>query len=201
MHENGSGRNEQFLKKTFHTMQMLTTKFLIIWQSCFSGEDFLNEPIRNKNCLGWPCLLMDPNEMSNHNRGSPIDTYFLRRLGCFLPRFGSFGQSVSEEKNSKNQPISNKNRLWRLCLLTDLGRNEQSVQRIFQSCFITNFGLCNYAVSEEKIFFRNQPIRQKNVLWWPRLLTDQDEMSKFYRGPSIDNSYQDSVHLAKRFQW
>jgi hypothetical protein len=49
-------------------------------------------------------------------------------------------------------------------------------------------------------FFRNQPIRNKNGLWWPCLLTDRDEMSNFYRLPSIDASYQVSVHLAKRFQ-
>jgi hypothetical protein len=29
---------------------------------------------------------------------------------------------------------------------------------------------------------------------------DQDEMSNLYREPSIDASYQVSVHLAKRFQ-
>jgi hypothetical protein len=29
-----------------------------------------------------------------------------------------------------------------------------------------------------------------------RLLTDRDEMSNLYRGPSIDASYQVSVHLA-----
>jgi hypothetical protein len=40
----------------------------------------------------------------------------------------------------------------------------------------------------------------KNYLWWPCLLTDQDKMSNLYRGPSIDASYQVSVHLAKRFQ-
>jgi hypothetical protein len=55
------------------------------------------------------------------------------------------------------------------------------------------------AVSEEKIF-RNQPIRNKNCLWLPCLLTNRDKMSKFYRGPSIDASYQVSVHLAKQFQ-
>jgi hypothetical protein len=37
-------------------------------------------------------------------------------------------------------------------------------------------------------------------MWWPCLLTDQDEISTLYRGPSIDASYQVSVHLAKRFQ-
>jgi hypothetical protein len=29
---------------------------------------------------------------------------------------------------------------------------------------------------------------------------DRDEISKFYRGPSIDASYQVSVHLAEGFQ-
>jgi hypothetical protein len=54
-------------------------------------------------------------------------------------------------------------------------------------------------VSEETIF-RNPPIRNKNGLWWPCLLTDWDEMSNIYRRPSIDTSYQVSVHLAKRFE-
>jgi hypothetical protein len=31
-------------------------------------------------------------------------------------------------------------------------------------------------------------------------LMDQDEMSNLYRGPSIDVSYQISVHLAEGFQ-
>jgi hypothetical protein len=54
-------------------------------------------------------------------------------------------------------------------------------------------------VSEEKNF-KNQPIRNKNHLCLPCLLTDRDEMSNLYRGISIDASYQVSVHLAKRFQ-
>jgi hypothetical protein len=51
------------------------------------------------------------------------------------------------------------------------------------------------AVSEDKIF-RNRPIRNKNCLWQSYLLMDQDEMSILYRGPSIDASYQVSVHFA-----
>jgi hypothetical protein len=54
-------------------------------------------------------------------------------------------------------------------------------------------------VSEEKNL-KNQPIRNKNRLWWPCLLTDRDGMNNLYRGPSIDASYQVSNHLAKRFQ-
>ena len=49
-------------------------------------------------------------------------------------------------------------------------------------------------------FFRYRPIRNKNCLWWPCMLTDRDEMSNIYRGHSIDASYQVSVNLAKRFQ-
>jgi predicted aminopeptidase len=49
-------------------------------------------------------------------------------------------------------------------------------------------------------FFRNQPIRNKNGLWRPCLLTDRDKMSNLYKGPSIDASYQVSVHLAEGFQ-
>jgi hypothetical protein len=52
---------------------------------------------------------------------------------------------------------------------------------------------------QRRRFFRNQPIRNKNGLWWPCLLTDRDEMSNLYRGPSLDASYQASVHLAKQF--
>jgi hypothetical protein len=39
--------------------------------------------------------------------------------------------------------------------------------------------------------------RNKNCLWWPCLLTDQDTISHLYRKPSIDDSYQVSIHLAE----
>jgi hypothetical protein len=48
--------------------------------------------------------------------------------------------------------------------------------------------------------FRNRPIRNKNCLWRPCLLTDQNGMSNSHRGPSIDASYHVSVHLPKLFQ-
>ena len=46
-------------------------------------------------------------------------------------------------------------------------------------------------------FFLNRPIRNKNFLWQPCMLLDREEMSKLYREPSIDASYQVSVHLDK----
>ena len=53
---------------------------------------------------------------------------------------------------------------------------------------------------ERRRIFRNQPIRYTNCLWRPCLFTDQDKMCNIYRRPSIDASYQVSVHLAKLFQ-
>ena len=47
---------------------------------------------------------------------------------------------------------------------------------------------------------KNRPIINKNCLWRPCLLMDRDEISNLYRGPSIDASYQVSVHLAEGFQ-
>jgi hypothetical protein len=52
----------------------------------------------------------------------------------------------------------------------------------------------------EEDFFRNLPTSNKNYLWLSCLLTDREEISNLYRGPSIDASYQVSVHLAKQFQ-
>jgi hypothetical protein len=62
----------------------------------------------------------------------------------------------------------------------------------------TSFGSFGKAISEK--IFKNRSIRNKNCLWRPCLLMDQDKMSNLYRGPSIDASYQVSVHLAEGFQ-
>ena len=87
----------------------------------FSAEkNVLKWPIRNKNFLWWPCLLMDPDEMSNHYRGSPIDTYFLRS-------FGSFGQLVSVEKNLKKSANHKQKSPLAARFVNGSGRNEQSL--------------------------------------------------------------------------
>jgi hypothetical protein len=46
---------------------------------------------------------------------------------------------------------------------------------------------------QRRRFFGNRPIRNKNCMWWPCLLTDRDERSHLHRGHSIDASYQVSV--------
>ena len=116
-----------------------------------------------------------------------------------LPSFCSFGKAVSEEKIFRNRPIRNKNCLWQPYLLMD--RDEMI--NLYRGPPID----ASYQVSvhlakwfQRRRIFRNHPIRNKNCLWWPYLLTDRDEMSNHNRGLSIDASYQVSVHLAKQFQ-
>jgi hypothetical protein len=46
---------------------------------------------------------------------------------------------------------------------------------------------------QRRTFFRNRPIRNKNCMWWPCLLTDRDKMSNLHRGHFKDASYQVSV--------
>ena len=75
------------------------------------------------------------------------------------------------------------------------GQNVQSLVRTAHRCFLPSFSSFGQTVSEEKNL-KNQPIRSKSRLWRSGLLMDRDEMSNIYRGPSIDASYQVSVHLA-----
>ena len=68
---------------------------------------FRNPPIRNKNCLWQPCLLMNRDEMSNLYRG-PSNQVLIHLARQFQRRRIFF----------RNQPIRKKNGLWRPCLLT-----------------------------------------------------------------------------------
>ena len=55
---------------------MLPTKFQFIWLSGFRGEEFKNQPIRNKSGLWRPCLFTDRDEMSILYRGPSIDASY-----------------------------------------------------------------------------------------------------------------------------
>jgi Zn-finger protein len=98
----------------------------------------------------------------------------------------------------RNQPIRNKNCLWWPCLLTD----RDKISTLYREPFIYASYQVSFHLAKrlEETIFRNQPIRNKNCLWWPCLSMNRDDMSKLYRGLSIDASYQVSVHLARRFQ-
>jgi hypothetical protein len=146
--------------------------------------------------MWWPYLLTDRDEMSNLHRGHSIDdSYQVSVVAMFVNRSG---------------------------------RNEQSSLRTFHRCFLPSFGSCLFYTLQVGIhilifFLANLAkgnmsfchhlvsvvchpftfhilIWNKNCLWRSCLLTDRNKMTNFYRGPSIDASYQVSVHLVKRFQ-
>ena len=123
-------------------------------------------------------------------------TFVCCQLYCTKLRFiwpSGFGEDFLKSANQKQElPVV-------AMFVNRSGQHEQSLERTFHRCFLPSFGSFGQAVSEEKIK-KNQPIRNKNCLWWPCLLTDRDETKFFYRGPSINASYQVSVHLAEMFQ-
>ena len=96
--------------------------------------------------------------------------------------------------NFKNQPIRNKNCLWRPCLLKD--RDEMSNLNRGPSID------ASYQLSDnlEKWFQRRSANQNKNCLWQPCLLMDRGKMINHYREPLIDASYLVSVHLAEWLQ-
>ena len=82
--------------------------------------------------------------------------------------------------------------------VNESGRNQHSLQRtsIYASFHVSVHLTKRF---QRRRFFRNRPIRNKNCLWQPCLLTNQAEMSNLYRGSSIDACYQVSVHWDKQF--
>ena len=123
--------------------------------------------------------------------GSKCNEQSLQRTfhRCFLPSFGLFGQAVSKQKIFRNRPIRNKNCLWRPLQLMDRNKmnkyyRELSIDASYQV-------LVHLAKQfQRRRFFRNQPTRNKNCLWWPCLLMVRDEMSNRNRELSTDASYQ-----------
>ena len=160
---------------------MLPTKFRFIWPSGFRGELFFrNRPIRNKNCLWRPCLLTDSGTKC---------AIVIEALPQMLPYQVSvhLAKRFQRRRFFRNRPIRNKNCLWRPCLLTD----QDKMCNLYRGSSID----ASYQVSihlakrfQRRRFFRNRPIRNKNCLWRPCLLTDRDKMCNLYRGPSIDAS-------------
>ena len=132
------------------------------------------------------------------------DTYRLwKKVYRYIPTSYQVSFHLAKQFQMKsffrNRKIKKKNCLWLPCLLTD--QNEMS------NPYRGPSNDASYQISvqlaklfQSRRFFRNRPIRNKNCLQRPFLLMDRDKMSNLYRGPSIDTSYQVSVHLQSGFR-
>ena len=109
MFVNRSEQNEQSLQRTFHRCSL--PSFGSFGHAVSEEKIFRNQPIRNNNCLWWPCLLKDQNERSNLNRGPSIDASY--QVAIHLTK------QFQRRRFFRNQPFRNKNCLWRPCLLKD----------------------------------------------------------------------------------
>jgi hypothetical protein len=160
---------------------MLPTKFPSFGQAVSEEKIFRNWPIRNKNCLWRPCLLMDRNEMSTLYRGLHIDASELCRKHLWAVLYKEY----SFCSNSINKLGHHRQFLFLIGLFLKTSPLKPHGQM--------NRNLVGSIYGREKKIFRNWPIRKKNCLWWPCLLTDWDKMRIFIRGLSIDASYHVSV--------
>ena len=138
--------------------------------------------------MGWACVA--------HLSFCFEKTLYRTFHRCFLPISVHLDTRFQRRRFFRNQPIRNKNCLWWPCLLTD----RDKISTLYREPFID----ASYQVSfhlakrlQRRRLFRNRPIRNKNCLWRPCLLTDQDKMCNLLRGPSIDASYQVSVHFGQ----
>ena len=126
----------------------------------FQRRFFRYRPIRNKNCLWWPCLLPNRDEMSNLHRGHCIDAschvsvYLAKRFQ--RRRFKKIGQS--ETRIACGGP----------CLVMDHNKYVHSLERTFHRCFLPSFSSFGWGFSEEKIKMYGWQMTDNK--WWQKLI-------------------------------
>jgi hypothetical protein len=94
---------------------MLPTKFRFLLAKWFQRR-FLEIDQSEKRIVWQPCLLMNRDEMTNLSRGPSKDAPY--QVSIHLAK------RFQRRRFFRNQPIRNKNGLWRPCLLMD--RDEMS---------------------------------------------------------------------------
>ena len=163
MFVNGSGRNELSLQRTCHRC------FLPSFGSfgkAVSEETIFQKSTNQKQKLSVVAMFVNGSELNEQTLQRPFQ-------GCFLSSFDSFGQAVTEEKILQRLTNQKQELPVAATIVNGSGRNEQSLQSTHHRCFLPSFGSFGKVVSEERIF-SNLPIKNKNCLWRPCLLTDRN---------------------------
>jgi hypothetical protein len=151
---------------------MLPTKFRFIWPRSrgFRGEDFFKSANQKQElpmAAMWPPQTILVSDWLISKKLSPLKPL------CQMNR-NSVGGILG--RSSIKMLISFRS-------VNKHGRHRQFLFLI--GWFLKNLLLCNRLAEtvhlakqlQRRRFFRNQPIRNKNYLWWPCLLMDRDEMS------------------------
>ena len=109
-------------------------------------------------------------------------------------------RSGRNEQSSEDIPQMIPNKFWwQPCLLTDRDKMSNLHRgHSIDASYQVSVHLAQWF--QRRRFLKNRPIRNKNCLWWPCLVMDHNKMYTLQRGPSINASYQVSVHLAEGFQ-
>ena len=136
----------------------------------FQRRRFLrNRQIRNKNCLWWPCLLPDRDEMSNIYRGPSIDAS--SQVSVHLTKWFRGRRFKQNGQQKQEWPVA-------VMFVNRSGQNEQSLERTFHRCFLPSFSSFGREVSEEKIKMRKVNGRRtpsdgksSHCLWQSELTT------------------------------
>jgi hypothetical protein len=136
-----------------------------------------NQPIRKKNCLSWPCLVMDRDVMGKLYRGSSIDAFYQVSVHLVKRFQAILVSNWSISKKSSLKPLGQMNRN-----LVGIIYGRSSIRS-------AHFVPIRWQ-TRRQIFKKSTPIRNKNCLWWPCLVMDRDVMGNLYRGSSIDAFYQ-----------
>ena len=162
MFVNGSELNEQSFKGLSKNASYQVSIHLA---KRFQRRSFFQKSTNQKQELSVAAMFVNGSELNEQSfKGFSKDASYQVSIHL-AKRFQrrSFFQKSSNQK--QELPVV-------AMFVNGSGRNEQSLQRTFHKCFIPSFGSFGQAVSEEKIFFRNQPIRNKNCLWRQCLLMD-----------------------------
>ena len=132
---------------------------------------FTNQSIRNKNCLWQPCLLLNLDKMSNLYRDPSIDDSYqvLVHLTKQFQRKRFLEIDQAETRIDCDSHVC----YW-------IGTKWPIIYRAssIDASYYISVHLAKQL--QRRFFFRNRLIKNKNCLWWPCLLMDQDEMSIFY---------------------
>ena len=114
---------------------------------------FTNQPIRNKNCLQWPCLLLNWDRIEQ----SLQRTFHI----CFPTMFRFIWPSCFRGKDFQKSTKQKQELPVAAMFVIELERNDPFLQRTFHRSFLPSFRSFGHAVTEEKIYQKSTNQKQE----------------------------------------